>query len=97
MSNSIEKIPGQSGVVLVTALLFLLIVTVIAVTAANNSALGLKMSASMQDAYRSFQSAESGVYAALGLAGGARAVSAIRRRGGTPYSRERCSTNSTRR
>lgn len=61
----------QRGVALVTALLFLLVVTVIAVTAANNSALGLKMSASMQDAYRSFQSAESGIYAALGLAGSA--------------------------
>ena len=60
----------QGGVALATALLFLLVVTVLAVTAANNSALGLKMSASMQDSYRSFQSAEAGVYAALGLAGG---------------------------
>jgi len=70
MRNVQTKIAGQSGVALVTALLFLLVVTVIAVTAANNSAVGLKMSANMQDAYRSFQSAESGVYAALGLAGG---------------------------
>ncbi|MEM8560630.1 MAG: pilus assembly PilX N-terminal domain-containing protein [Pseudomonadota bacterium] len=66
--NPINRSP-QRGVALVTALLFLLVVTVIAVTAANNSALGLKMSASMQDAYGSFQSAESGIYAALGLAG----------------------------
>ena len=43
--------------------------TIIAVTAANNSTLGLKMSASMQDSYRSFQSAEAGVDAVLGLAG----------------------------
>ena len=71
MKNSYSKVSGQSGVALVTALLFLLVVTVIAVTAANNSALGLKMSASMQDSFRSFQSAESGIYAALGLAGGA--------------------------
>tara|TARA_R110001592_G_scaffold357416_1_gene660678 strand:+ start:264465 stop:264965 length:501 start_codon:yes stop_codon:yes gene_type:complete len=70
MRNSRGNIPRQSGVALVTALLFLLVVTVIAVTAANNSALGLKMSTSMQDAYRSFQSAEAGAYAALGLAGG---------------------------
>ena len=66
MKNSIKK---QNGIALVTGLLFLLVVTIIAVTAANNSTLGLKMSASMQDSYRSFQSAEAGVYAALGLAG----------------------------
>lgn len=70
MKNSLAVIPRQDGVALVTALLFLLVVTVLAVTAANNSALGLKMSASMQDAYGSFQSAEAGAYAALGLAGG---------------------------
>ncbi|MEM6581880.1 MAG: pilus assembly PilX N-terminal domain-containing protein [Pseudomonadota bacterium] len=69
MISDQNNLSQQRGVALVTALLFLLVVTVIAVTAANNSALGLKMSASMQDAYRSFQSAESGIYAALGLAG----------------------------
>lgn len=57
----------SEGVALITALLFLLVVTVLAVTAANNSSLGLKMSANMQDSYRSFQAAEAGVYAALGL------------------------------
>ena len=69
MKGSNRDMTRQSGVALATALLFLLVVTVLAVTAANNSALGLKMSASMQDSYRSFQSAEAGVYAALGLAG----------------------------
>lgn len=59
----------QAGVALVMALLFLLIVTIIAVTAANNSALGLKMSTNMQDAYQSFQAAEAGVYGAISLAG----------------------------
>ncbi len=67
----VNKTSAQRGVALVTALLFLLVVTVIAVTAANNSTLGLKMSASMQDAYRSFHAAEAGIFAALGLAGGA--------------------------
>ena len=70
MKDTIKPTTPQRGVALVTALLFLLVVTVIAVTAANNSSLGLKMSASMQDAYRSFHAAEAGVYAALGLAGG---------------------------
>ena len=69
MLNAMKNPARQSGVVLVTGLLFLLVVTIIAVTAANNSTLGLKMSASMQDSYRSFQSAESGLYAALELAG----------------------------
>lgn len=71
MLNVMKNSARQSGVVLVSGLLFLLVVTMIAVTAANNSTLGLKMSASMQDSYRSFQSAEAGVYAALGLAGSA--------------------------
>ena len=70
MKSSVTAIPRQDGVALVTALLFLLVVTVLAVTAANNSALGLEMSARMQDAYGSFQSAEAGAYAALGLASG---------------------------
>jgi type IV pilus assembly protein PilX len=68
MLNAMKTSTCQSGVVLVTGLLFLLVVTIIAVTAANNSTLGLRMSASMQDSYRSFQSAEAGVDAVLGLA-----------------------------
>lgn len=59
------------GVALVVALLFLLVVTVISVIAASNSAIGLKMSANLQDSYASFQSAEAGVIATLALAGDA--------------------------
>tara|TARA_R110002110_G_scaffold415765_1_gene655144 strand:- start:26070 stop:26561 length:492 start_codon:yes stop_codon:yes gene_type:complete len=58
---------SQRGVALVVALLFLLVVTVISVIAASNSTLGLKMSSNMQDSYASFQSAEAGVMATLGL------------------------------
>ena len=65
--NAMRNATRQSGVALVTGLLFLLVVTIIAITAANNSTLGLKMSASMQDSYRSFQSAEAGIDAVLGL------------------------------
>ena len=68
MNNTMNNVSAQRGVALVTALLFLLVVTVIAVTAANNSSLGMKMSASMQDAYRSFHAAEAGIYAALSRA-----------------------------
>jgi hypothetical protein len=59
----------QQGVALVVALLFLLVVTVISVIAASNSAIGLKMSGNLQDAYSSFQSAEAGVMAVMSLAG----------------------------
>ncbi len=69
MNMATRSSAQQSGVALATSLLFLLVVTLIALTAANNSTLGLKMSANMQDSYRSFQAAEAGIYAALGLAG----------------------------
>ncbi|QFU76998.1 hypothetical protein EY643_15825 [Halioglobus maricola] len=69
MRTEISHNQRQSGVALVTALLFLLVVTIIAVTAANNSALGLKMSTNMQDSYQSFQAAEAGIYGVLSLAG----------------------------
>jgi len=59
----------ERGVALVVSLLFLLVVTIISITAASNSSLNLKMSANMQDSYQSFQAAEAGLYAALGLAG----------------------------
>ncbi len=59
----------QSGVALVVALLFLLVVTILSVTAARNSSFSLQMSSNMQDASSSFQAAEAGVYAALALAG----------------------------
>ena len=61
--------PSQRGVALVVALLFLLVVTVISVIAASNSAIGLKMSANMADSYSSFQSAEAGILAVLSLTG----------------------------
>lgn len=67
--SSITKLRNQHGIALVTVLLFLVVVSLIAVTAAQNSAMSLKMSGNMQDAYLSFEAAEAGVYAALGLAG----------------------------
>lgn len=69
MRASVEEVGTSQGMALVTSLLFLLVITVISVVAANNSAMSLKMSANMQDAYRSFQQAEAGVNGALGLVG----------------------------
>jgi type IV pilus assembly protein PilX len=57
----------QNGVALVVSLLFLLVVTIISITAATNSSQGLKMASNMQDSYNSFQSAEAGIFAALSL------------------------------
>ncbi len=72
----------EQGIALITSLLFLLVVTLISVTAANSSALGLRMSANMQDAYQSFSAAEAGIYAALGQSGlGARSFYATGRCG----------------
>ena len=67
--RSFNESRQQSGIALVVALLFLLVVTVISVIAASNSSMGLKMSANMADSYSSFQSAEAGVIATLSLAG----------------------------
>lgn len=57
----------QRGVALVVSILFLLVVTLISVVAATNSSRSSKMAANMQDLTQSFQAAEAGAYAALGL------------------------------
>ena len=67
MAHNLKQ--NQRGVALVVSLLFLVIVTIISITAATNSSQGLKMASNMQDSYNSFQSAEAGVLAALALAG----------------------------
>ncbi len=68
--NRHNRFPGsQTGVALVVSLLFLLVVTIISIAATSNSTLGLKMSSNLQEGYRSFQAAEAGVYAVLGLVG----------------------------
>jgi len=59
----------QSGITLVVAILFLLILTIISVFAASSSSLELKMAGNMQDSFTSFQTAEAGAKAVLGLAG----------------------------
>ena len=65
--SKVEELSAQSGVALIIVLLFLLIVTVISVTAAMNSSLSIKMTTNLQDAYHSIQSAEAGIHAVLGL------------------------------
>lgn len=60
---------SQRGVALVVAMLFLLVVTLLAVTAARDSSFSLKMSGNLQDQNSSLQLAESGALATLALAG----------------------------
>jgi hypothetical protein len=56
---------AEHGAVLVIAMLFLLVVTIISVVAARNSTLSTKMSSNIQDTYSSFQSAEAGMLATM--------------------------------
>lgn len=63
--NQTTKSRAQRGAILVVSMLFLLVVTIIAVVAARNSSFSTKMSSNMQDSYSSFQSAEAGILAAL--------------------------------
>lgn len=66
--KSIARVNRQRGVALVVALLFLLVVTLLSVTAARNSSFSLQMSGNMQDQNDSLQSAEAAVFGALALA-----------------------------
>lgn len=66
MNRPLSKI-RQRGVALVFSLLFLLVVTLISVVAATNSSRSFKMATNMQDRALSFQAAEAGAYATLGL------------------------------
>ena len=51
----------QSGVILVTALLFLLVLTVLGISAITNTALEEKMAGNLADRNMAFQAAESGL------------------------------------
>ena len=65
--NTAYRHGRQRGVALVVSLLFLLVVTLISVVAATNSSRSFKMATNMQDLAESFQAAEAGAYATLGL------------------------------
>lgn len=58
---------NQRGIALVVAMLFLLVVTLLAVTAARDSSFSLKMSGNLQDQYSSMQWAEAGAFGTLAL------------------------------
>ncbi len=57
-----RRLPGnQEGTILVTALILLLVLTMLGVTAMNTTSLQEKMSANIQAIHRAFQTAESGI------------------------------------
>ena len=66
--NSFNRQDSERGIALVVSLLFLLVVTIISITAARNSTLSLRMAANMQDQNNSLQSTEAGLFGALALA-----------------------------
>lgn len=68
MSSVVYK-NTERGVALVVSLIFLLVITIMAVVAATNSKQGLTMTSNLQDSYESFQAAEAGVMAAIATAG----------------------------
>lgn len=72
MNNSRYRIPSateQRGAVLVMAMVILLILTIIGVTAMNTSSLEAKMATNIQETNRAFTAAESGLNKALNTAG----------------------------
>jgi type IV pilus assembly protein PilX len=66
--KSLDKQVRQHGIALVVSLLFLLVVTIISITAARNSTISLRMASNMQDQNNSLQSSEAGLFGALALA-----------------------------
>ncbi len=59
----------QRGTVLVMAMVILLVLTIIGVTAMNTSSLEAKMATNIQETNRAFETAESGLNKALNTAG----------------------------
>jgi len=64
MSKSFHSAPRQRGVALVLALVFLVLLTIIGITALNTTSLEEKMAGNVKDRNLAFQAAESGLIAA---------------------------------
>lgn len=60
-----KTIPRQQGAVLIIAMIFLIILTLLAVTGMNTTSLEEKMAANSQETNRAFQAAETGLAEAL--------------------------------
>lgn len=60
---------GERGTVLVMAMVILLVLTIIGVTAMNTSSIEAKMATNIQESNRAFTAAESGMNKAIGTAG----------------------------
>jgi type IV pilus assembly protein PilX len=60
-STNIHNIPRQQGAALITALMFLIIMTMLALTSMGTNTLEERMAANSQEMNRSFQAAEAGL------------------------------------
>ncbi len=72
MRNQLDNLQAprqQQGVVLVTALVFLVILTLLGITAMSTNTLDERMASNSQDLNRAFQAAESGITKAFFSAG----------------------------
>ena len=71
-----RSVAGQQGVVLITALVFLVVLSMLGITMMSTNTLEERMAANMQDYNRAFQSAESAIVLAENqvVYGGRRAI-----------------------
>jgi hypothetical protein len=67
--NPRHSLSGEGGTVLIMAMVILLILTIIGVTALNTTTLEAKMAGNTQDTIRAFEAAESGLNKALNTTG----------------------------
>ncbi len=69
MKGNMPSSARQRGTVLVMAMVILLVLTIIGVTAMNTSSLEAKMATNIQETNRAFEAAESGLNKALNTSG----------------------------
>jgi len=67
ITNNIKTIPRQRGAALITALMFLIIMTMLALTSMGTNTLEERMASNSQQINRSFQAAEAGAKLMLDL------------------------------
>jgi len=65
MANTQSSPGSQQGIVLITALVFLVILTLLGITSLSTNTLEERMAANFQDINRAFQAAESGISVAF--------------------------------
>ena len=65
MRDNIQNPPAQSGAVLVVAMIFLIVMTLLAVTGMSTTSMEERMASNSQESMKAFQAAETGLAQAL--------------------------------